>query len=106
MSEATIGLIGSIIVAMLSLFGVVYSVNKSTSKMQQQLQSDIQAHLQVTDVRIEELTREVREHNDFARRIPLSEGKIEALEERMDTLEDNLSKLHKEHRERCAKCGN
>lgn len=33
----------------------------------------------VTEVKIEELTREVREHNDFARRIPLLEKDIEML---------------------------
>lgn len=106
MNEAVISFIGSVLVAIISLFGVIYSVNKSTNKMQQQLQSDIQTHLAVTDERIKELTREVREHNEFARRIPSAEGKIAALEERVDTLETNLGKLHKEYRERCKLCGN
>ena len=75
MSEASMSFLGSIIVAIISLCGVVYSVNKSTSKMQQQLQADIQTHMAVTDTRIDELTREVREHNEFARRIPWAEGK-------------------------------
>ena len=34
----------------------------------------------VTDIKIEELTREVREHNNFAKRIPVLETKVEALE--------------------------
>ena len=105
MSDAALSFLGSIIVAIISLCGVVYSVNKSTAKMQQRLQTDIQTHMAVTDTRIDELTREVREHNEFARRIPWAENKIAALEERVDTVESNLEKLHKEHRERCAACG-
>lgn len=34
----------------------------------------------VTEVKIEELTREVREHNNFAQRVPILEEKIERLE--------------------------
>lgn len=33
----------------------------------------------VTDTKIEELTREVREHNNFARRVPLLEAQVETL---------------------------
>ena len=33
----------------------------------------------VTEVKIEELTREVREHNNFARRVPLLERDVEEL---------------------------
>ena len=33
----------------------------------------------VTDTKIEELTREVREHNNFARRVPLQEAQVETL---------------------------
>ena len=33
----------------------------------------------VTDTKIEELTREVREHNNFARRVPILEAQVETL---------------------------
>ena len=33
----------------------------------------------VTDTKLEELTREVREHNHFARRVPLLEQQMEAV---------------------------
>ena len=33
----------------------------------------------VTDTKIEELTREVREHNNYARRVPLLEAQVETL---------------------------
>lgn len=38
----------------------------------------------VTDYKIEELTREVREHNGFARRMPVVEEKINAINQRID----------------------
>lgn len=41
----------------------------------------------VTDTKIEELTREVREHNNFARRMPVVEEKISQLVHRVDGLE-------------------
>ena len=41
----------------------------------------------VTDTKIEELTREVREHNNFARRMPVVEEKITQLAHRVDGLE-------------------
>lgn len=45
----------------------------------------------VTDERISELTREVREHNNFARRVPVIEEQIKNLN---NTVED-LKEYHK-----------
>lgn len=42
----------------------------------------------VTDTKIEELTREVREHNNFARRMPVVEEQIKVINHRLDDLED------------------
>ena len=41
----------------------------------------------VTETKIEELTREVREHNNFARRMPVVEEQIKVLNHRIDDLE-------------------
>lgn len=41
----------------------------------------------VTDTKIEELTREVREHNNFARRMPVVEEQIKVINHRLDDLE-------------------
>lgn len=43
----------------------------------------------VMETKIEELTREVREHNNFARRMPVVETKIENVERRLSDLEDD-----------------
>lgn len=40
----------------------------------------------VTDTKIEELTREVREHNGFAKRMPVVEAKLETVEHQIKEL--------------------
>ena len=42
----------------------------------------------VTETRLDELTREVREHNNFALRVPVLEEKIEVANHRIDDLEE------------------
>lgn len=42
----------------------------------------------VTDTKLEELTREVREHNNFARRMPVVEEQIKSLNRRVSNLEE------------------
>ena len=42
----------------------------------------------VTETKIEELTREVREHNNFARRVPLLEKDVEYLKSQVRELEE------------------
>lgn len=41
----------------------------------------------VTDTKLEELTREVREHNNFAKRMPVVEEQIRVINHRIDDLE-------------------
>lgn len=41
----------------------------------------------VTDTKLEELTREVREHNNFARRMPVVEEQIKVINHRIEDLE-------------------
>ena len=42
----------------------------------------------VTETKLEELTREVREHNNFARRVPVVEEQIKVINHRIEDLED------------------
>ena len=42
----------------------------------------------VTDTKLEELTREVREHNHFARRVPVLEEQMKVANHRIQDLED------------------
>lgn len=41
----------------------------------------------VTDTKLEELTREVREHNNFAKRMPVVEEQIRVINHRIEDLE-------------------
>ena len=42
----------------------------------------------VTETKLDELTREVREHNGFARRMPVVEEQIKVINHRIEDLED------------------
>ena len=67
----------------LSLAGVVVTC-LATAKKTEKAAAVSQA---VTDTKIEELTREVREHNNFARRMPVVEEQIKVANHRIEDLE-------------------
>ena len=67
----------------MSLIGVVISNLAANAKMSKELEK-AQA---VTDTKIEELTREVREHNNFAKRVPVLEEKAKVADHRISDLE-------------------
>lgn len=84
MAAALIAAGASIVVGVLSLIGVIITNNNSNKKIEQKL-TTAQA---VTDCKIEELTREVREHNNFARRMPVVEEQIRVINHRLKDLEE------------------
>lgn len=86
MSEA---IIVALISGGLSLIGVIIS-NVVTAR---KTESSIITTQAVTDTKIEELTREVREHNGFARRMPVVEEQIKVINHRIEDLEG----YHKPH---------
>lgn len=67
----------------LSLAGVVITCMATAKKNENALRIS-QA---VTDTKIDELTREVREHNGFARRMPVVEEQIKVINHRLTDLE-------------------
>ncbi len=67
----------------LSLIGVVVTCMATAKKNENALKIS-QA---VTDTKIDELTREVREHNGFARRMPVVEEQIKVINHRLTDLE-------------------
>lgn len=69
----TEGIIIAVITGTITLIGVIVSNN---------------AHDAVTDEKIAELTREVREHNDFAKKIPVIENDIKTLYKRVDEIKE------------------
>ena len=81
MSDA---IIVALITGGLSLLGIIYSSSKSASKVDAKLDKQ-QA---VIETKMDELTREVREHNNFARRMPVVEEQIKTINHRLADLED------------------
>lgn len=73
----------AIITGGLSLIGVVITC-LATAKKTEKATAVAQA---VTDTKLEELTREVREHNKFATRMPALEQKVDSIERRVENLE-------------------
>jgi hypothetical protein len=71
MSEAVVV---AIISSLVTLAGVLIANSKQAA---------------VTETKIEELTREVREHNNFARRMPVVEEQIKVINHRLSDLEDD-----------------
>lgn len=67
----------SIIVALITASVTLIGVLISNSKVQA-----------VSETKIEELTREVREHNNFARRMPVVEEQIKVINHRISDLEE------------------
>ena len=51
----------------------------------------------VTDTKLEELTREVRAHNNFAQRVPVLEEKMKVTEHRISDLEAETQELERLH---------
>ena len=70
-------IIVAIITGVLTLIGVLISNSRSQA---------------VTETRLEELTREVRLHNNFAQRVPVIEEQIKVANHRINDLEDTVHK--------------
>ena len=66
-------IIVAIITGAVTLIGVLISNGKTQA---------------VTDTKLDELTREVREHNNFARRVPVVEEQVKVINHRLADLED------------------
>ena len=76
--------ITALITGGLALAGVIITNNRNQAKMDAKLDK----RQAITDVKIEELTREVREHNNFARRMPVVEEQVKVINHRLSDLED------------------
>ena len=70
----------------LAFLGVIVTNIGNNRKMQK----EIEKNQAVTDTKIEELTREVRQHNNFAQRVPVLENKVSVSDHRIKDLEDRL----------------
>ena len=72
-------IIVAIITGVLTLAGVLISNSKSQAVIEEQ---------------VKELTREVREHNNFAKRVPVVEEQVKVINHRISDLEDDMKNHH------------
>lgn len=99
---ALIGLAGIIFTAIASIIVQVKASKQTRDELLASMQHQsemadekIKAQLEksqaVTDTKIDELTREVREHNNFARRMPVLEEQIKVANHRIEDLEHKVN---------------
>jgi fructose-1-phosphate kinase PfkB-like protein len=82
------GVLAALITGGLSLVGVIISGLLTTKKTE----TAMKVAQAVTDTKLDELTREVRAHNNFAQRMPVVEEQIKAMNHRVG----NLEQYHKQ----------
>lgn len=74
----------------LSFLGVVVTTLSNNKTITDKITHQLETAQAVTDTKIEELTREVREHNNFAKRMPVVENEIKHIE-------NDIHKLQRYH---------
>lgn len=70
--EVVAAIVTAVITGGITLFGVILANGKTQAVM---------------ETKVDELTREVREHNGFAKRMPVVEEQIKVINHRIDDLE-------------------
>ena len=80
MSEAVVV---ALITGGLSLIGIIYS----SSRAGQAMDTKLDKQQAIIETKMNELTREVREHNNFAKRMPVVEEQIKVINHRIEDLE-------------------
>ena len=84
MTEAIVVAIITVSYTHLTLLGTFYSSNMTAQTMNAKLDR----HQAVTETKLEDLTHEVREHNNFAKRMPVVEEQIKVINHRISDLEE------------------
>lgn len=67
---------------------MIQQVKEENTKVINEVKLEVTKKQAITDTKIEELTREVREHNNFAKRMPVVENEIVHIK-------DDINKYHK-----------
>ena len=81
--EIWVPIVVAIITGGLTLVGVIVNSRAEMRMQTAKIESELRTAQAVTDTKLEELTREVRAHNEFAQRVPVLETKVEEWERRV-----------------------
>lgn len=77
----------AITVALITAAATIIAVVIQNRVTQAKVSAELEKHQAVTDTKLDELTREVRDHNNFARRMPVVEEQIKVVNHRLADLE-------------------
>jgi chaperonin cofactor prefoldin len=83
--------LGQLLISKSSAKDLYTKLDKQSELPDQNLKAELKRYQDVTDTKIEELTREVRSHNNFAERIPVMEAEEKRLNERIKALESKTA---------------
>lgn len=90
MSDAiTVALVAggcSVVVGVLSFVGQLIISSRSQAVTMKEIDAKVERLAAVTNVKLDELTREVREHNNFAKRVPLLEIQVDYMGKQIEAL--------------------
>ncbi len=77
----------TIVTGLMTLIGVCITAWAGAKKTRDEVTQRLETAQAVTDCKLEELTREVRAHNDFARRVPVLEMQMQENSRRISMIE-------------------
>lgn len=80
----------SIIVQVIGSLATIVAAWIAVNKSSRDAQAKLEQAQAVTDCKLDELTREVREHNGFARRVPVLEEQVKVINHRLENLEKGI----------------
>ena len=84
----------SVIVSIITSLATIATVIIKTKSSNKEIIGKLETKQAVTDTKIDNLTSEVREHNNFARRMPVVEEQIKVINHRLEDLEsENQRKI-------------
>lgn len=86
METVILTLVTTLISSGVTLAVCLINNNAQSKKLIADVKTELAVSQAVTDTKIEELTREVREHNNFAKRMPVVENEIKHIEDDIGTL--------------------
>lgn len=80
-------IIPSLITGILALVGVIITNISSNKTINQTIENKLSIAQAVTDTKLDNLTEEVKKHNNFASRMPVVEEQIKVINHRLEDLE-------------------
>lgn len=80
----TEGITIALVTGLFSFLASLVANSNSNKKLVNDLKLEVTKNQAITDTKLEELTREVREHNNFAKRMPVVEEGIKNLNEKVN----------------------